>query len=62
MQEATETEFQYAGNSLFALLQGATRYTNHNHSKGSEDFVQYGTGATINQKAEKLALQMLQTA
>lgn len=56
-----ETEMRDAGASAWALLNGITRHTNHNVKKTAQESQEYifvGSGATLNEKAQKVAYEM----
>ena len=51
-------ETKRAGNTVWALFQSATNYTNHRHYNASKDFNLVGTGATLNETAESFCLEL----
>ena len=57
--ESLDIELPRSGSTAYGLLQGATHYTNHNHSLASNEFVSVGTGAKFNSKAQSLVLDMV---
>jgi len=59
--DALEVEMTRGGKTAWALLQGATNYTNHGHYKASKgkDFIIAGAGATFNEKAERYILSSI---
>jgi len=57
--QALEIEMQRGGQTAWTLLQGATNYTNHLHSNAGQEFIVTGSGATINEKAERQVLELI---
>lgn len=60
MRDAIAAEFNDTGATVWGLLNGATRYTNH-YASGHEnsEYILYATGAKTNELAQHLALEML---
>lgn len=60
INEAIAIEFGDTGATVWGLLNGATRYTNH-FASGSEksDYILTRTGAKTNEKAQELALALI---
>lgn len=56
--EAIAIEEKDAGFNAWALLNGITRYTNHN-VENSDDYVYAGSGLVMNNKAQKEAVALL---
>lgn len=60
VNEAIAQEFQVTGTTVWGLLNGATRYTNH-FASGSqdEDYILVNSGAKINELAQREAIALL---
>ncbi len=62
INESIALEFERTGATAFGLLQGITYYTNHeaNSSKTitDEEFIRFGNGAKLNDKAQELVFAM----
>ena len=56
-----QLEFNRTGSSLWGLVNGITHYTNHvaSENKNKVDYLLYDSGATMNNKAQKVAVSML---
>lgn len=60
INEAIAQEFKDTGATVWGLLNGATRYTNHFASgHDNEDFILVNSGAKINEKAQVLAMELM---
>lgn len=60
INQSVAIEMQNTGANLFSLVQGITRYTTHDLSKGSAENLLFERGAEMNQTAHNLAATMLQ--
>lgn len=61
LHASIELEFNRTGASLFGLLNGVTHYTNHIAEPTSltrEEFINLGTGASLNDRAQELVSEM----
>lgn len=63
LSESIALEFSRTGATAFGLLQGATHYTNHvatgNNGGIDGDFINVANGRKLNDKAQKLVLEMV---
>jgi hypothetical protein len=60
VNEAIAMEFQVTGATVWGLLNGATRYTNHFASgSGTDDFILTASGSKINELAQREAIALL---
>lgn len=60
LSQAMEIEIDFADRTAWALLNGVTRYTNHNlvQKDALDNFIYDGVGLKMNNKAQSLALEM----
>ena len=59
ISEAMAVEFGQTGSTVWGLLNGTTRYTNHYAAGASEEYILNKTGAKTNKKAQELALELI---
>jgi hypothetical protein len=62
IEKSIEEEIEVSGNTMFALYNGITRYTNHharNNASINPDYIFYGKGVKTNDTAYNVAVEMI---